>query len=34
MKEIENLKKEVKISNDNIEKLEEEKEKRRKNIIL
>jgi hypothetical protein len=34
MKEIENLKKEVKISNDKVEKLEGKKEKRRKNIIL
>jgi hypothetical protein len=34
MKEIENLKKEVKISNDKVEKQEGEKEKRRRNIIL
>jgi hypothetical protein len=34
MKEIENLKKEVKISNDKVEKQEGKKEKRSKNIIL
>jgi hypothetical protein len=34
MKEIEHLKKEAKISNDKVEKLEGKKKKRRKNIIL